>query len=173
MGLSKKAFQQTRGFSTIHPGEDPDLALRLLRLGFKTMLFTDCFVYHKRRISWKGFSKQVYKFGLVRPILNSWYPESHNITYYFPSIFSLGFMLSLLLLFINSIWLFVIYLFYFILLFFNALNKEKSLGIAFLSIFAVFTQFFSYGIAFLKSFVLVNVMKKNPKTIYPFLFFKV
>ena len=36
MGLSKKAFEATKGFGSIHPGEDPDLSIRLWNLGFKT-----------------------------------------------------------------------------------------------------------------------------------------
>jgi len=34
MGLSKNAFEASGGFGTIHPGEDPDLTLRLWSLGF-------------------------------------------------------------------------------------------------------------------------------------------
>ena len=89
MGLSKKAFETTGGFSTIHPGEDPDLTLRLWELGFQTALFSNAFVYHERRISWSLFYKQVNKFGKVRVILNKWHPTSKKITYWLPSIFVL------------------------------------------------------------------------------------
>jgi len=71
MGLSKKAFLESKGFGRIHPGEDPDLSIRLWNLGYKTTLISKAFVYHKRRISWSNFYKQVNKFGMVRPILNS------------------------------------------------------------------------------------------------------
>ena len=62
MGLSKKAFEATNGFGNIHPGEDPDLSMRLWRLGFQTKLFKNTFVYHKRRINWNKFYIQVNKF---------------------------------------------------------------------------------------------------------------
>src|SRR5690606_21904065 len=65
MGISKEAFEASGGFGKIHPGEDPDLALRLQKSGFDTMLFPKAFVYHKRRIDWDNFYDQVYKFGLV------------------------------------------------------------------------------------------------------------
>ena len=71
MGISKKAFEASKGFSNIHPGEDPDLSIRLWDLGFKTKLIPTAFVYHKRRIDWDKFYIQVNKFGKVRPILNS------------------------------------------------------------------------------------------------------
>ena len=58
MGLSKKAFEASNGFGRIHPGEDPDLSIRLWNLGFKTKLISEAFVYHKRRISWNKFYKQ-------------------------------------------------------------------------------------------------------------------
>ncbi|GAL80143.1 glycosyltransferase [Algibacter lectus] len=75
-GLSKVAFLASSGFGRIHPGEDPDLSIRLWNLGFKTTLIPEAFVYHKRRISWSNFYKQVNKFGMVRPILNSWHPST-------------------------------------------------------------------------------------------------
>ena len=84
MGLSKKAFMDSGGFGNIHPGEDPDLSLRLLKMGYKTTLIKEAFVYHKRRISWSKFYKQVNKFGMVRPILNQWHPKSKSLVYWFP-----------------------------------------------------------------------------------------
>ncbi len=94
MGLSKKAFEISKGFGNIHPGEDPDLSIRLWNLGFQTKLIKDAFVYHKRRISWEKFQIQVNKFGKARPILNSWYPQHTKITFWFPSLFLLGFVVS-------------------------------------------------------------------------------
>jgi hypothetical protein len=29
MGISRKAFELSKGFGNIHPGEDPDLSIRL------------------------------------------------------------------------------------------------------------------------------------------------
>jgi len=85
MGISRKAFLASGGFGNIHPGEDPDLSIRLWNLGFETRLFSKAFVYHKRRIDWGKFSIQVNKFGKARPILNSWYPEYNKLTFFFPT----------------------------------------------------------------------------------------
>jgi len=41
MGLSKKAFQESKGFGRIHPGEDPDLSIRLWNLGYQTKLIPE------------------------------------------------------------------------------------------------------------------------------------
>ena len=62
MGISKKAFEKTGGYGKIHPGEDPDLTIRLWKAGFSTAFIEKAFVYHKRRISWSKFYKQVNKF---------------------------------------------------------------------------------------------------------------
>src|SRR5690606_11130635 len=105
MGLSKKAFIATGGFGKIHPGEDPDLTLRLWNAGFDTKLIPDAFVYHKRRISWEKFYMQINKFGMTRPILNLWHPESRKITYWFPSLFVFGFLIAVLFWFAGFKWL--------------------------------------------------------------------
>jgi glycosyltransferase involved in cell wall biosynthesis len=172
MGLSKQAFQKSKGFSNIHPGEDPDLSIRLQQLGFKTALFSDCFVYHKRRIDWKNYAKQMYKFGLVRPILNTWHPSSHKILYYFPTLFSLGFLMAIVLLFFDYYFFVLLYLLYFSIIFIDAFIQNKNLKIAFYAIYATCIQFVSYGWGYLNSTLSIFVFKKPPENTYPKLFFK-
>src|SRR5690606_16526017 len=121
MGLSKEAFIKSGGFGNIHPGEDPDLSIRLWNLGFKTKLIPDAFVYHKRRISWEKFYNQVHKFGLVRPILNSWHPNTAKLTYWFPSLFILGYVIACALYLFQIKFLVHLYYLYFILAFVVAL----------------------------------------------------
>ena len=172
MGISKKAFEASNGFGNIHPGEDPDLSIRLWELGFETKLFPKAFVYHKRRIDWNKFSVQVTKFGKARPILNSWYPEYSKITFFFPSLFLVGICLSIILLVFNFKWLLVGYCFYYILLFISAAIQNKSLSIGLLSLVAVTKQFFGYGSGFIESYIKIIIMKQNPEIAFPELFFK-
>lgn len=171
MGLSKTAFETTGGFGTIHPGEDPDLSIRLSELGFKTSLIKDAFVYHKRRISWKKFYQQVHKFGLVRPILNSWHPQTKRITYWFPSLFVLGFISAIILLIIGFPFMLYAYGVYFAIAFITALFKTKDLSVSIQSIIAIGIQFFGYGFGFLKSTIAIGILKKDPELYYPKLFF--
>ncbi|QLE02170.1 glycosyltransferase [Galbibacter sp. BG1] len=171
MGLSRKAFEATGGFGKIHPGEDPDLTIRLWKAGFETILIPEAFVYHKRRISWEKFYQQVQKFGLTRPILNSWHPETKKLTYWFPSFFVIGFIVSLLL-WTAGVSLFLkLYGVYFVAIFMESLFQNKSVKIAFLSIFAMVIQFFGYGLAFVKSTFLITFSNKKPEQIFPKLFF--
>ena len=172
MGLSKKAFGASNGFGNIHPGEDPDLSIRLWNLGFRTKLIKEAFVYHKRRISWKKFQIQVNKFGKARPILNSWYPEYSKITFWFPSLFLLGFIVSVLLTFVKFPYFLGLYVFYFALLFCSSLFMNKSFKIATYSMYAAIIQFYGYGKGFLLSFYKIFVLKQEPQKAFPELFFK-
>ena len=173
MGISKIAFEATNGFGNIHPGEDPDLSIRLTKLGFKTELIENAFVYHKRRISWSKFYKQVYKFGSVRPILNTWHPETKKITYWFPSIFCLSFLTSILLCFIEFYWFIICFAVYFVIAFVLALIKTKNLVVAFLSIFAICIQFLGYGFGFLNSTIKLAISTNEIEKRFSSLFFKV
>lgn len=172
MGISKTAFEATNGFGNIHPGEDPDLSIRLTKLGFKTKLIETAFVYHKRRISWSKFYKQVNRFGLVRPILNVWHPETKKITYWFPSVFCLGLLLALLLCFFKEYRLIMCYLVYFFVAFIMAMVKTKNASVSILSLFAISIQFLGYGSGFLKATIKLMSSKSKIEERFPQLFFK-
>ncbi|MVO10481.1 glycosyltransferase [Flavobacterium sp. TP390] len=172
MGLSKNAFEISKGFGNIHPGEDPDLSIRLWELGLQTKLIKEAYVYHKRRIDWNKFYIQVNKFGKARPILNFWYPKYTKLTFWFPSFFLLGFILSLILIVFSLPILFYLYLAYFGMIFVSSLVQNKSVTIAVYSIIATAIQFYGYGIGYLKSFTNVFFLKKKPQEAHPELFFK-
>ncbi|MFT5713865.1 MAG: glycosyltransferase involved in cell wall biosynthesis [Flavobacterium sp.] len=172
MGLSRKAFEASKGFGNIHPGEDPDLSIRLWNLGFETELFPNAYVYHKRRIDWDKFSVQVNKFGKARPILNSWYPKHNKLTFFFPSVFIGGLAVAVLLLIFNSDLLLQLYFIYFLVLFLVSSYQNKSIKIGGLSVIAVWKQFYGYGIGFMESFLKVTILKQKPQIAFPELFFK-
>lgn len=172
MGISKKAYETSGGFGNIHPGEDPDLAIRLWQLGFETRLFSKAFVYHKRRIDWEKFQLQVTKFGKARPILNAWYPAYAKPTFFFPTLFILGFYWACFLLIFAQDWLLKLYFIYFLMIYLVASIQTKSLHIGYLSVLAVWKQFKGYGHGFLESFVKIQVLKQKPEKAFPDLFFK-
>ncbi|RZN80304.1 MAG: glycosyltransferase [Winogradskyella sp.] len=172
MGLSKEAFLATGGFGKIHPGEDPDLVLRLRALNYKTTLIKNAYVYHKRRISWRKFYKQVNKFGQVRPILNKWHPSSIKITYWFPTIFSFGFLLAIILVFLKMYTLIYMYCIYFLLVLVLSTVSSKNIWVGFQSLLAVCIQFFGYGYGFLMSTLKLKALKGTAEKIFPKLFFK-
>jgi GT2 family glycosyltransferase len=172
MGLSRNAFEASNGFGNIHPGEDPDLSIRLWNLGFETKLFPKAYVYHKRRIDWEKFTVQVNKFGKARPILNSWYPQYSKLTFFFPSFFVIGFVFAVILLVFNYDLMLQLYFGYFLVLFLVSTYKNKSFKVGLLSIKAVWKQFYGYGTGFIASFIKVIILNQEPQKAFPELFFK-
>ena len=172
MGISKEAFLKTGGYGKIHPGEDPDLSQRIKKEGFSTTFIPKAHVYHKRRISWKKFFIQVKKFGMVRPILNKWHPETSKVTFWFPTFF-VFFVLASIVLSLAYDWRLIIPLIGYVgLIFLDSSYKNKSIYIGTLSVIAMFVQFFGYGLAFLKSTFLIRILNKDPQKQFPNLFFK-
>lgn len=171
MGISKQVFDLVGGFSKIHPGEDPDLTFRIWEKGFDTALIKSAYVFHKRRIDFKKYGKQVYKFGVVRVILNKWHKGTGKITYWFPSVFTLG-LTCLIMLSLVFPPISILPLFYFIPVFVDALIKTKNLKISLLAICTTLIQFFFYGYGFLLSQIKINLMKQHEKKAFPNFFFK-
>jgi glycosyltransferase involved in cell wall biosynthesis len=173
MGISKESFENVGGYGNIHPGEDPDLTIRIWNKGYRTKLISSAFVFHKRRIDWNKFYIQVNKFGMVRPILNLWHPATKKITYWFPTVFCIGLLISILLTLVGFKILLYFYAVYFLVLFIDALRVTGNLKVAFLSLMATVIQFFGYGYGFLKSTLYINLSNKKPEEIFPKLFFRV
>lgn len=172
MGLSKEVFDKTGGFGRIHPGEDPDLSLRIWKLGYDTRLFDKAYVYHKRRISFSKFFKQVYKFGKVRPILNKWHPGSSKIVYWFPGMFLLFILCSIGFTFVIGMGALLPLLLYLFFLFGDAYFQSRSLDVAALAVVAVLIQFSGYGLGFFQSSFYITLLGREPEETFPELFFE-
>ena len=171
MGLSKEAFQASGGFGKIHPGEDPDLAIRLWKLGYETALIADAAVFHKRRISWPRFYQQVLKFGLARPILNLWHPETAKITFWFPIVFCSYVLIALVLACFGWFLFLQILFLYFLLIFIGASWQYHSFSVGFKAVIATLVQFYGYGTGFFKSYYYIHLRKKQPEKQFKHLFF--
>lgn len=177
MGISKAAFEETGGFGNLRIGEDPDLSMTLWEKGFETRLFSEAKVFHKRRTTLKKFAKQVYQFGVARPILNQRHPGSGKLTYWFPSLFALGDILAILSLIFHlfiapfqSDWFllpFALYITYFILIYFDSFIKTNSFLASQIAPYIVTVQFAAYGYGFLKSWFYLNILRKKPEKAFP------
>uniref|UniRef100_UPI00356B5772 glycosyltransferase n=1 Tax=Ancylomarina sp. TaxID=1970196 RepID=UPI00356B5772 len=97
MGISQAVYKKVGGYTDVTPGEDPDLSYRIMNAGFRVGLIEDAYVFHKRRIDFSKFIKQVYKFGVMRPVLIKWYPDKFKLTYTIPALFLLGSLLLVIL----------------------------------------------------------------------------
>lgn len=177
MGISKEAFEATGGFGNLRIGEDPDLSMTLWEKGFETRLFPTAKVYHKRRTSLRKFAKQVRQFGIARPILNKRHPKYVKPTFWFPTLFSLGLIGSILLYILSfsaqeSFRIlvslpFLFYIFYFQFIILMAAMQFDSLKIGFLAALTTLIQFFNYGFGFLNSWIRINLFRQNPEKAFP------
>ncbi|MCX8531372.1 glycosyltransferase [Chryseobacterium luquanense] len=174
MGVKKEVFEKVGGFSEMRIGEDPDLSMTLWENGFTTAFFDTIAVYHKRRVDFGKFSKQVYQFGCARPILNQRHPNYVKISFAFPTLFLLGYVLGFIEYFILGkgfvLSLFGLYTFMVLL---HALIVTKNIAIAGMAVISTYIQMFSYGYGFLKSWILLNILKMKPENAFPTHFHKV
>lgn len=151
LGVKRSVFNEMGGFpvTKMHPGEDMVFAIELIKRGYKTKLFKNAFVYHKRRNTLKSFFKQVFRFGKTRYIISKVYPKTFKIFYLAPTAFVFG---VLGLIGLSFVWWFAFtpIVLYILLLFFDSLIKNNSLSVAFLSVLTSFYQLFGYGMGFLQ-----------------------
>ena len=155
-GISRLAYRIIGGFSDMKIGEDIDLTLRLWERNFHTQFIEKAFVYHKRKATLKQFFGQTYLFGKARPLLNRKYSDTGKITYWFPILFILFFMASIVLLFLGFKLPAALFLIYFVALFLDSLFKNKKISVAALSVVTTLIQFTGYGLGFLKGLFSAN-----------------
>ena len=168
MGVNKEIFLKIGGFSEMRIGEDPDLSMTIWENGYQTAFFDDIGVYHKRRTDLGKFSKQVYQFGCARPILNQRHPDYVKPTFWFPTLFLLGYVAGILEYFLlQKGFVLACYGFYTLVIFLHALYLTKNIAIAAQAIITTYIQMFSYGYGFLESWVKLNVLKMKPENVFP------
>ena len=161
MGIRKDVFETLGGFAPMRYGEDIDLSTRIFKGGYSCRLFPDAFVYHKRRVSFGAFFRQVKHSGNARIELKRKYPDTFKLVHLLPAAFVTGCLLLVALAVFTS-WLWILpIVFYAVIIFIDSLIKNKSAKVAFLSVIASFCQLFGYGIGFLES-TYKELMQKKP-----------
>lgn len=164
MGISKKCFETVGGYKNII-SEDIDLSMRIKEAGFKTRLIPEAYVYHKRRVDWKKFFRQVNTFGKGRVLLSELHPGSMKLVHLMPAAFVIG-NIGLILLTIWSPWFLLPIGIYMLGLFTESLIKNKSVKIALMSIWAAYLQLFGYGLGFLGECITHKARKANQEEMY-------
>ncbi|CAG4998009.1 Undecaprenyl-phosphate 4-deoxy-4-formamido-L-arabinose transferase [Dyadobacter sp. CECT 9275] len=153
MGLSRQVWERTGGFLTSRMGEDILFSISAMKLGFKSGLIPEAFIYHKRRTRFSQFFRQLKFFGRARINIARYYPEELKLVHTFPVLFTLGVCSIPFWFFIFKPFFFAGLLFlglYIFLLFTDALLKTSRLKVAALSVIAAFVQLFGYGTGFLQ-----------------------
>lgn len=156
MGISRNVYKQTKGFAFDRFAEDIELSIRIRKLGFKTALIPDAYVYHKRRTTFTQFFNQVSNFGKGRILVGRKHIGEVKLTHWFPSLFLIG-LATLPVLILLSPMLFYVasagYVLYLLVIAVDALLTTHSVGVAVLSIPSALIQLIGYGYGFIKEFV--------------------
>jgi GT2 family glycosyltransferase len=166
MGLSREIFLKVGGYRNMI-GEDVDLSIRIKSAGYRTGLFKDAFVFHKRRISFGKFFRQVNTFGKGRILLYRIHKGSLKTVHLLPMFFVLGHIVLLAssLIFLNPWFLFPSGC-YVLLLFTDSLLKNKNLRIAAASVVAACIQLTGYGLGFMEELIFRKASKKAQEELY-------
>jgi GT2 family glycosyltransferase len=159
MGFSRAVYEKVGGFNDML-GEDIDLSIRIAQAGFRVSLYREVFVYHKRRVSFVKFYKQVRNFGTARINLALLHSGSLKPVHALPALFLLGGAGVVAAAFFSP-WVLAIPACYTLLLFMEALAKTKRVKTALLSVCAAYIQLTGYGWGFLRAFVLKIIFRRG------------
>lgn len=171
MGFSKQVYEKTKGFSKMRFGEDVDMSLRIIENGFSTTLIKDAAVYHKRRVDYRKFFKQVFNSGIARINLYKRHPQSLKLVHFLPAAFTAGVLFLLIMSIVSFLFLIPLFLFV-VLIFLDSLRMNKNLKVALLSVVASFVQLTAYGMGFIKSFYKRLILKQDEFHAYQKNFYK-
>jgi glycosyltransferase involved in cell wall biosynthesis len=164
MGISRKVWETSNGFILTRLGEDIEFSIRVHSLGFKIGLIPDAIVYHKRRTSFSQFYKQLHFFGRARINVFKFFPSELKLVHFFPAAFTVFLAVTLIVNLIHhplSIIANFIFILYILLIFFHSWSENKSLNVAFLSIFAALIQLTAYGLGFIQDFIKRIILKRS------------
>lgn len=162
MGLSKKAFEATKGFVDPNRGEDIELSMRLKKMGFRLELVEEAFVYHKRKNTWQSFFKQSYSFGQNRINVSRYHRDAVKLVHLMPAGFLVGWVMVIGLMVIRywipALSIFIsaglyIYALWILAVFVHSTFINKSLWVGLLSVFTAFGQLSSYGAGLMTEWV--------------------
>lgn len=159
-GFSRKVYERVGGFREMF-SEDIDMSTRIRQAGFSIGLIRDAYVWHKRRIDFRRFFRQVYVFGMSRITLKLLYPGSLKAVHLLPALFVLGVAACLVLACIWSPWWLLPPVVYFCAVFAGALIATRSVRIAALAVPAAAIQLGGYGLGFIKAYTTKILLRRG------------
>lgn len=149
MGFSRRVYEKVGGFREMF-SEDIDMSTRIRLAGF-SVGFVDDQVWHKRRVDFAKFWRQVYVFGMSRITLRLLYPDSLKAVHVLPAVAVVGAVALLVLGCTVSWWFLMILAAYVLGIIIGALMATGSVKIALMAVPAAAIQLGGYGIGFIKA----------------------
>ncbi len=160
MGFSRAVYNLVGGFREMF-SEDIDMSTRIRLAGFSIGLYPDMPVYHKRRLDFRKFIRQVYVFGMSRITLKLLYPDTLKAVHWLPAIFVLGVVAMLLLAIFASPWWMLPLGIYLLAISISALVSTHSVIIAAKAVPASLIQLGGYGCGFIKAYFLKIILGRG------------
>ena len=152
MGFSRDVYNKVGGFREMF-SEDIDMSTRIRQAGFTIGLIRPAYVYHKRRVDFKKFFRQVHVFDMSRITLKLLYPGSMKAVHTLPALaVIMGVVMVLLGIFVSPWWLLPIGV-YLLAIFVTAWIMTRSFVIALKAVPASVIQICGYGTGFIKAYV--------------------
>ena len=160
MGYSRNVYDTVGGFREMF-SEDIDMSTRIRQAGFSIGLIHPAHVFHKRRVDFARFWRQVYVFGMSRITLKLLYPDSLKLVHTLPALaVIIGVLLVLLGIFVTPWFLLPIGI-YLLAIFLSAWIATRSLGIALRAVPASVVQICGYGYGFIKAFFTKIILRRG------------
>lgn len=151
MGFRRRVYDKVGGFREMF-SEDIDMSTRIRNAGFSIGLYPGLSVWHKRRISWKKFWRQVHVFGMSRITLKLLYPGSMKLVHWLPAIAVLGTLFLIVMSFAVSPWFILPLGLYILAIALMAWRSTHSARIAIKAIPAAVIQLGGYGTGFMQAY---------------------
>lgn len=160
MGFSRKVYENVGGFREMF-SEDIDMSTRIKNAGYSIALIREAYVYHKRRVDFKKFFRQVHVFGMSRITLKLLYPGSMKLVHWLPAVAVVGAILLIILAITVSPWFLLPLALYLIAVWVTALLSTRSIKIATLAVPAAIIQLGGYGTGFIKAYVSKIILRRG------------
>lgn len=160
MGYSCEVYNRVGGFREMF-SEDIDMSTRIRHAGFTIGLYPELPVYHKRRVDFRKFFRQVYVFGMSRITLKLLYPDSMKLVHWLPAVFVIGVVVMIILAIVWSPWWLLPLGIYILAILISAWVSSRSAVIAFKAVPASLIQLGGYGLGFLKAYFLNIICRRG------------
>ena len=183
MGIRRDVYQKLGGFSKMRFGEDIDFSYRIVEAGYRTRLFPDAWVWHKRRTDFRKFFRQVYNSGIARINLEKLHPGTLKLVHLLPAVFTVGVIALVVVSAVGRAlmhydaahfhrwylmaalpWLPI--LLYSLTIGIDSARLNRSLRVGLLSIPAAFVQLMGYGLGFIEAWWKRCVRRKDMFTAF-------
>ena len=187
MGIRRDVYLELGGFTKMRFGEDIDFSYRIVEAGYRPRLFSEAWVWHKRRTDFRKFFRQVYNSGIARINLEKRHPGTMKIVHLLPTVFTIG-VISLII--ISAVGRALMYyvdqdqfywmcfapwipiILYSLMILIDSTVKYRSLKVGLLSVPAAFVQLMGYGLGFIESWWKRCVLKQDEFQAFEKTFYK-